>query len=61
MIYDVMIDFTGTMHYEIEADSHDEAYEKVKQMHKKVDTYSRFDVFEENYYVEDERGYQLEY
>lgn len=59
--YKVLVDFNGTIEYEVESDSFDSAYKEVVAKHQRRKLLPRSDVYEENFYVEDERGIQEEF
>lgn len=59
--YEVMIDVAGTVHIDIEANSHTEAYKKAAKWFDKRKTIETGWLYEQNFYVEDEHGLQLEY
>lgn len=59
--FEVMIDFSGTVHLDIEADSHEEAYKKAAKWYKSRKRIETGWLCETNYYVEDENGWQFEF
>lgn len=63
MKYDVAVDMAVTVHYEVEAENHDEAYEKAVVLHNNDDMLEipHYYICEEYFYVEDQNGIQIEY
>ena len=59
--YTVLIDFSGTVRCDIEAESHEDAYKKVKAIYEKKTLISKKAVYEEYYYVESKDGIQEEF
>jgi len=59
--YTVLIDFSGTVRYDVKANSFEDAYEQVKTKHENCKTISTNDICEEYYYVESENGDQEEF
>lgn len=59
--FEVMIDVSGTIHLAFMASSHNEAYEKARKYFDSRKTISKEDLYEANFYVEDDHGLQLEF
>ncbi len=59
--YTVFIDVAATIIYNVEAESPEDAYEIASKKYRKAKKVPIDNVYETNFYVEDEMGWQTEF